>query len=106
MFSIDDLISGDFSGYPEEEQNYMKEFNELLRENIKEELINDTRKKIFDNIKESNNDIMNILTDILENGHKGYNNMSTRTLLNIYLEKKGEEDFMKLLDRVGNEMDK
>lgn len=104
MFKIEDIISGDFSAYPEEMQDYMKKFTELLRENIIEELINDTKEKILKNLSQSKNDLMDILIDILENGHKGYNNMSTRTLLNIYLEKKSQEDFMKLLDKVSSEL--
>lgn len=104
MFNIEDLMSGDFSAYPKEAQQYMKEFSELLRKKIKDVLIEDKRKEILKNITESNNDIMDILSEILENGHKGYSNMSTRTLLNIYLEKKSEEDFIALLESVGNEL--
>ena len=104
MFKIEDIISGDFSAYPEEMQEYMKKFTELLRENIIEELINDTKEKILKNLSQSKNDLMDILIDILENGHKGYNNMTTRILLNIYLEKKSQEDFMKLLDKVSSEL--
>ena len=39
MINFDDIISGDYSKYPEEIQSYMKNYSGLLREKIKEELI-------------------------------------------------------------------
>ncbi|ERI91512.1 hypothetical protein HMPREF1982_03156 [Clostridiales bacterium oral taxon 876 str. F0540] len=100
MFSIHDILSGDFSKYPEELQEYMKKYTEKLREAIKEELAKEMADKILKEVNKDNETFMSILTEILDNGFKGFNKMSTRTLLNMYLEKKSEEDFMKLLESI------
>lgn len=104
MFKLEDLMSGDFSSYPEEMQQYMKGFTEKLRELVIEELINDKADKIMKNLDKSKDYLIDVLSSILENGHKGYLNMSTRTLINLYLETKNEENFINLLEKVGAEL--
>lgn len=104
VINIEDLLSGDFSAYPEEAQEYLKNFNEKLREYLIEELVGDVTQRIFKSIEGGKEEYRTILTEILERGHKGYNNMSTRTLLNIFLEKKDEESFIKLLERVSENL--
>jgi hypothetical protein len=100
MFKIEDILSGDFSSYPEEVQEFMKEYTEKLREAIKEELTKDLADRMLKDVDKSKGPFMNILTEILDNGCKGFNKMSTRTLLNLFLEKKSNEDFMKLLESI------
>lgn len=104
MFSIQDIISGDFSAYDEEIQKLMEEYTEKLRENIKDELIDDIADKMLKDIDKSKDYFMSVLTQILENGYKGLNKMSTRSLLNMYLERKNEEDFVKLLEKVNDQV--
>jgi len=101
---IQDIISGDFSAYPEETQIVMKEYTEKLRENIKEELIQDISYKMLKDIDKSKDYFMNVLTDILDNGYKGLSKMSTRALIDTYLERKNEEDFFALLGKVNEEV--
>ncbi|MGH4119676.1 hypothetical protein [Clostridium sp.] len=101
---MEDVISGDFSKYPEETQVFMKEYTEKLRENIKEEIINDLSHKMLVDIDKSKDYFINVLTDILDNGYKGLNKMSTRSLIDKYLECKNEEDFLALLERVNDEV--
>lgn len=103
MFKIEDILSGDFSSYPEETQEYLKKYTEELRESIKEELIKSFADIIIENADKNNETFIDIITEMLNNGFKGYNKMSTRALLNIYLDKKSEEDFMKLLEKVNVE---
>lgn len=104
MIKIEELLSGDFSAYPEEIQKFMESYTERLRESIEEELVEDMADKMLKNIDKSNETFMNILTDILNNGCKGFNKMSTQSLLNIYLEKKTEEDFFNLLKKLNEEV--
>ena len=104
MINIQDIISGDFSAYPKEAQEVMEKYTERLVENIKEYLINDRATLMLKDIDKSNEIFMNLLTEILENGSKGFNKMSTKTLLDIYLQNKGQEDFIKLLEKVNEEV--
>jgi hypothetical protein len=100
MFKIEDILSGDFTSYPEETRKIMEEYSVKLREAIKGELTRDLADKMLKDVDKSNETFMNILTEILDRGCKGFNKMSTRTLLNLYLEKKSNEEFMKLLDNI------
>lgn len=100
MFKIEDILSGDFSKYPPEVQEYMQKYTEKLRGRIKEELTKELADRMLRDVDKSNETFMNILKEILDNGCKGFNKMSTRTLLNTYLEKKSQEDFFNLLEEI------
>jgi hypothetical protein len=100
MFKIEDILSGDFSKYPQEAQEYMIKYTEKFREKIKEELAKELADRMLKDVDKSNETFMNILTEILDNGCKGFNKMSTHTLLNIYLEKRSQEDFFNLLEQI------
>lgn len=104
MFNIEDILSGDFSKYPEEVQEFMKSYTEIFREKLKEALRNDLADRMLKDIDKSNETFMTVLSEILDNGCKGFNKMSTRSLLNIYLEKKSQEDFFNLLEDVNKEL--
>lgn len=97
-------MEGNFSAYPEEAQEYLRNFTEKLRESLIEELIQDTYNKIMDSIADGREEYKTILTEILAKGHKGYENMTNRALLNIYLERKNEVDFMNLLEKVEKQL--
>lgn len=104
MMKIEDIMSGDFSDYPEETQIFMKEYTAKLRENIKDEIIKDISHKMLVDIDKSKDYFINVLTDILDNGYKGLNKMSTQSLIDKYLECKNEEDFLALLERVNEQV--
>lgn len=105
MFNIEDILSGDFSKYPQETQEIMKKYTECLRDSIKSELRDDLANKMLKDVDKNNETFLSILTEILDNGCKGFNKMSTRSLLNTYLEKKNEEDFIKLIEKVNSEVE-
>jgi len=105
MFNIQDIMSGNFSTYPEESQEYMRKYTEKLRENIKDELIKGIADNMLKNIDKSKDYFMNILTEILDNGYKGLDKMTTAMLIDKYLEDKNEEDFMKLLQKVNDQVE-
>jgi len=105
MVNIGHIISGDFSAYPEESQEFMKKYTEKLRENIKDELIKDIANRMLKDIDKSKEYFMNVLTEILDNGYKGLERMPTTMLLDKYLEGKSQEDFMKLLEKVNEEVE-
>jgi len=104
MMKIQDIMSGDFSAYPEETQIFMKEYTQKLREIVKEELIKDISCKMLKDIDKSKDYFINVLTDILDNGYKGLNKLSTQALVDTYLERKNEEDFFLLLEKVNEQV--
>ena len=101
---IQDIMSGDFSEYPEETQIVMKEYTERVRESIKKELIKDISNKMLKDIDKSKDYFINVLTDILDNGYKGLSKLSTQALIDTYLERKNEEDFFLLLEKLNKEV--
>ena len=105
MFNIEDIMLGNFSAYPEESQEFMKKYTEKLRENIKDEIIKDIADKMLKDIDKSKDYFMNILTEILDNGYKGLDKMSTTMLLDRYLEGRNQEDFNELLEKVNAEVE-
>jgi hypothetical protein len=104
MMKIQDIMSGDFSAYPEETQVLMRAYTEKLRENIKDELIKDISYKMLKDIDKSKDYFMDVLTDILDNGYKGFSKLSTQSLIDTYLERKNQEDFLILLEKVNDEI--
>ena len=105
MFKIEDIMSGNLSRYPEETQEIMKKFNEKLRELIINGLITHMSDMMLKDIDKSKEHFINILTEILDNGCKGLSKMTTATLINMYLEKKNGDDFIKLIDKVNTQME-
>lgn len=104
LLKIEDIISGNYSEYPEEIQKYMKNYSELLREKIKAELVKSKADKMLKDINKSNETFIAVLSEILENGTKGYNKMSTKTLIEMYLNIKSPKDFAVLLESISNEI--
>lgn len=104
LLKIEDIISGNYSDYPEEIQRYMKNYSELLREKIKAELIKSKADKMLKDINKSNETFMAVLSEILENGTKGYNKMSTKILIEMYLNIKSPKDFAAILESISNEI--
>jgi len=102
--NMQEIMSGDFSAYPEETQIFMKEYTEKLRENLKEELIQDISYKMLKDIDKSKDYFMNVLTDILDNGYKGLSKMTTQALIDTYLERKNQEDFFALLEKINEQV--
>lgn len=104
MFDIKDLMTGDYSAYPEDVREFLIKYTERLRENIKNELVDDMANRMLKDIDKNNEVFINVLTEILENGCKGFNEMSTEKLVNIYLDRKDQSAFMELLERVNEEV--
>jgi len=104
MFKIEDIMSGNFSGYPKETQEFMGKYNEKLRENLKDELIKNISDKMLKDIDKSKDNFISTLSQILNNGWKGFDKMSTQALLKMFLEGKSEEEFVKIIEKVNKEV--
>ena len=72
--NIFSLLNNDTSELSEEERELVESFNEAIREK---------------------------LTDIFINGKKGYIKMPTKTLIDIFLDKKDEGEFINLIESLG-----
>lgn len=104
MFNINELIDGDISKYDEETRLYIDTFREKLRENIKEALVDDIAEKMIDALNSDKEEFRSILETLLENKNKGLNNLPLRTLLDMYITKKGQENFVKLIEKTSEEL--
>ncbi|BDR80757.1 hypothetical protein N072000002_10130 [Clostridium tetani] len=104
MLKIEDLLNNNFLSYPHEVRDYLENFSNNLREALKEELVNCTVEKMLTDAKENEENFKMQFSNILNNGHKGYNAISTKALLDLYLEFKKEADFTALLERVSDEL--
>jgi hypothetical protein len=105
LLNIDDILSENFSNYPEDIQAYMNKYTMKLREKIKNELVKDLADRMLKDIDKSKDHFINVLTEIMDNGVKGYDKMSTKMLLDMFLERKDEQDFIKLLEAVSLELE-
>lgn len=104
MFNINELIDGDISKYDEDTRFYIGSFREKLRENIKKALVDDMAEKMIDALNSDKEEFRSILETLLENKNKGLNNLPLRTLLDMYITKKGQENFIKLIEKTSEEL--
>ena len=104
MFNINELIDGDISKYDEETRLYIDTLREKLRENIKEALVDDMAEKMIDALNSDKEEFRSILETLLENKNKGLNNLPLRTLLDMYITKRGQENFVKLIEKTSEEL--
>lgn len=94
------LLNNDISELSEEERVLAENFNEALREKIIDSLV---ESEIDILIKESKFDeqvFRDKLSDIFINGKKGYKKMPTKTLIDIYLDKRDEGEFINLIESI------
>ena len=104
LLKFEDIISENYSEYSEEIQEYMKSYSDLLREELKAELIKNKADKMLKDIDKNNDTFINVLSEILQNGTRGYNRMTTQTLIDMYLDVKTQEDFIALLEKINEEL--
>ena len=102
MFNFQDIMAENFSKYTEETQDIMREYNKMIREKLKEELICHISENMLKDIHVTKDNFIDSLSQILNNGWKGFNKMSTQGLLNMYLEGKSQEDFIELMEKVND----
>lgn len=104
MFNINELIDGDLSKYDEDTRFYIESFREKLKENIKKALVDDMSEKMIVALNSDKEEFKSILKTLLENKSKGLNNIPLRSLLDMYITKKGQENFVKLIEKTSEEL--
>lgn len=85
-----------------EEAEYAKRFDDLLREKVIDELVEFECNKLIEDMVNNKELFINKIEQIFINGKKGYKDMPTKTLIDIYIDKKNEGDFIYLIESIGN----
>ncbi|WP_143317212.1 hypothetical protein [Clostridium cibarium] len=94
------FLHNDTSGLNEEEKVQVENFTENLKEKLIEELVEFEGNQLIKKLDKSKEEFLDSLGSILINGTKGYNKMPMDLLINIYLEKKNNEDFINLIENI------
>lgn len=94
------ILNNDLDGLNEEEKAYAEEFNSKLRNSITNDLIVYEGEMLAEKLKRNKEDYYEALGELLINGIKGYKNLSMKQLIDIYLTKKNDEDFIKLIQEL------
>lgn len=96
------LLNNDIQDLSEEERIFAESFNEALRNNIIDALVEYEIEEIIKQLKDDEESFRDKLSDIFINGKKGYNKMPTKTLIDIFLDKKDEGEFINLIESINN----
>ncbi|WP_195989257.1 hypothetical protein [Clostridium sp. D53t1_180928_C8] len=96
------LLNNDIEDLSEEERVLAENFNEALREKLIDDLADYEVDKFIRELKSDEDSFRLRISDILVNGKKGYIKMPTKTLIDIYLEKKDEGEFINLIESISN----
>ncbi len=96
------LLNNDIQDLSEEERIFAESFNEALRNNIIDALVDYEIEELIKQLKDDEESFREKLSDIFINGKKGYNKMPTKTLIDIFLDKKDEGEFINLIESINN----
>ena len=96
------LLNNDMENLSEEERIFAESFNEALRNNIIDALVQNEIEELIKQLKNDEEGFREKLEDIFINGKKGYNKIPTKTLIDIFLDKKDEGEFINLIDGISN----
>ena len=94
------LFNNDLSNMSYEDQKTALAFNDKLKYKIIDELVEYETKKLIKTINKSEDDFKDIVGNILINGTKGFNKIPVQSLINIYLEKIGQERFLTIIEQI------
>lgn len=99
--NIFSLLNNDTSELSEEERELVESFNEAIREKLIEALAECEINELINELNYDENAFREKLTDIFINGKMGYIKMPTKTLIDIFLDKKDEGEFINLIESLG-----
>ena len=94
------VLNNDIRDLNEEEKLFAERFNKLLRDKLIDELAEHEINELIKDLKNNEEDFRVKLMNIFVNGKKGYIKMPTKTLIDIYLDKKDEGEFISLLEGI------
>ena len=96
------LLNNDIQDLSEEERIFAESFNEALRNNIIDALVEYEIEELIRQLKDDEESFREKLSEIFINGKKGYNKMPTKTLIDIFLDKKDEGEFINLIESISS----
>lgn len=96
------ILNNDTTGLTEEEKAFAEHFNNNLRDTVIDELVIYETNNMIQSLKNDEESFREKIEEILINGKKGYKDMPTKTLIDIYLDKKSEVDFINLIEKVSS----
>lgn len=94
------LLNNNIEDLNEEERVLAENFNEALREKLIDDLAEYEIDEFIKELKSDEESFRLKISDILVNGKKGYIKMPTKTLIDIYLDKKDEGEFINLIESI------
>ena len=94
------ILNNDTTGLTDEEKAFAEGFNYDLREKITAELVEHEINEFIKELKEDIDGFKEKVENIFVNGKKGYKDMPTKTLIDIYLSKMNEGDFINLIESI------
>ncbi|SCJ60262.1 Uncharacterised protein [uncultured Clostridium sp.] len=96
------ILNNNTDGLTDEEKVFAEQFNYVLREKIMNELVGYEISELINNLESDKELFEEKIENIFINGKKGYKDMPTKTLIDIYLSKMNEGDFISLIESISS----
>lgn len=93
-----DIMNKDIKELSEEEKAKADEFNERLKDKIIDELVDYESEELIKKLNSDKEFFIDSIYNLLVNGAKGLKNLNIKQLIEIYLNKKTQEEFIKLVE--------
>lgn len=94
------LLNNDTAELNEDEREFAEQFNEAIRKKLINSLAECEINELINKLNCDENAFREKLADIFINGKKGYIKMPTKTLIDIFLDKKDEGEFINLIESI------
>ena len=94
------ILNNDLEGMSEEEKQYVNVFSEKLKDKIIDDLVEVEENRIISLIKENKEGYKDLIYSIYSEGIRGYKSMSIQLLINIYIDKCGDEKLITTINDI------
>lgn len=94
------ILNNDLEGMSEEEKQYVNVFSEKLKDKIIDDLVEVEANRIISLIKENKGGYKDLIYSIYSEGIRGYKSMNIQLLINIYIDKCGDEKLITTINDI------